>query len=198
MRRFLYLFLSTLLFASCAKEWEAPEWTITDGERTFERRDTPLTREQAWQVVKHYFYGDDEGNIVGDVVESLDILEPNVIIDSIAVQLAKENGWTDVEFRRSPDYRSWFFHVRETPGGCIQYGRLIFVSEYGDKIETRKNGCEGGITVPVRTVHTDPIHFSQVNTLFLDSRLLPSSERLVPPPGTNNKPLLSRNKLPLS
>jgi ribosomal protein S18 acetylase RimI-like enzyme len=33
MRRFLYLFLSTLLFASCAKEWEAPEWTITDEER---------------------------------------------------------------------------------------------------------------------------------------------------------------------
>ena len=101
MRRFLYLILGTLIFVSCAKEWEAPEWTITDGERTFERKDTPLTREQAWQVVKHYFYGDDEGNIVGDVVESLDILEPNVIIDSIAVQLAIENGWTDVEFRRS-------------------------------------------------------------------------------------------------
>lgn len=162
MRRFLYLILGTLIFVSCAKEWEAPEWTITDGERTFERKDTPLTREQAWQVVKHYFYGDDEGNIVGDVVESLDILEPNVIIDSIAVQLAIENGWTDVEFRRSPDYRSWFFHVRETPGGSIQYGRLIFVSEYGDKIETRKNGFEGWITVPVSTVHTDPIHFSQV------------------------------------
>ena len=138
MKKLLLLVFCAIIAVSCSNDdWEAPEWTLKEGTKTLPKSDHPLTKDEVWQLVNLEFFGGNEQNINANVYISTNIVPPayNLFFDPELID-SKE---LSIELN-SPEENTWCV-VLDLPSNnrtTESDARVIFISEYGDKITIRK------------------------------------------------------------
>ena len=138
MKKLLLLVFCAIIAVSCSNDdWEAPEWTLKEGTKTLPKSDHPLTKDEVWQLVNLEFYGGNEQNINANVYISTNIVPPayNLFFDPELID-SKE---LSIELN-SPEENTWCVVLDKPVNNRTTESdaRVIFISEYGDKITIRK------------------------------------------------------------